>query len=870
MYGLTTNEANARKHRKDFNQEQRNVSFLDKLIEAVKDESLRILYFLVVAESVNFLISKYALGMGNDEIYSLIMLILIGMVIIISSAWQTYRQEKGVSDVLSEKIRMTHVYRDGEIREIPFEDIVVGDCVRLLPNSTIPADGILIAGGVRVNQAPLNGDNEEVTKNKTTPDEKILMLYEENFDLSNDFKCFQESVVISGEGVMEVTAVGKDTYAGRNEIGEKRQSVSPADEKTKNLIKIISRLGYLAAAIVIAKSIFSGVRSVDKYELDFLVYIILNSVMLGVSILLMAVPEGLLVIGTMVQGINVKTMRENNIYVKNPKAIETAGFMNRLFTSKTGILTNGNLFVHTIVTGDGKRFRDFKRISPTLQAMITEGAALNNEAEILGNEVFGASKIDRALLKYLVIENHMEFDKNDIEFRGSYELLAKYSYVRKKNGTIYAKGDADLIIDACNSYINENGQVRTFSQNIRDELLKKLQAERNKGRKVIAIQKKFEDDNTFIALISMKDDINRDTQNNIAKLKKAGVSITLVTGDNIDTARAVATLSRLTKSGDIYLNHDEFTQMSDKEIISILPKLRIVARANSADKSRLIELSQKAGEVVGLVGNNVSDVPIMNKADISFSIVSSTEYAKGKADAIILDDNLSTIADTVMYGRSMSKTVKKFTIFQLTVALSGVLTAVLGAFLGTSEVFTVLQMLWINMVMDILAAIAFGQEPAQEKYMLEKPTHRNEGIINNYVKSAVILCGSFITAVSVLILTNAFGIQQFIIGSTNENVVKTFMFATFMFLIVMNSLNARTNSLNLFTHITKNRKFLIVMSFVTIVQICIVQFGGEVFGTVPLTVKQWGAVILISFMILPIDLIRKFVLKKLEKHKQGV
>ena len=263
-----------------------------------------------------------------------------------------------------------------------------------------------------------------------------------------------------------------------------------------------------------------------------------------------------------------------------------------------------------------------------------------------------------------------------------------------------------------------------------------------------------------------------------------------------------------------------------------------------------------------MTGDGVNDASALHKADVGFAMGSGTEVAKEAGDIIILNDSLTSIADAIMYGRTMSKSVKKFLIFQLTVNVSTVFTAVLGALFGWTEVFTIVQILWINMIMDTLAAIAFGQEPARESYMTEKPVSRSASILNTYLKSSIIVGGIFITIICLGILNNIFGIFN-LIGTAELDVVRTFMFSTFIFAIIWNSLNARTESMNLFEHLGQNRNFILVMSAVTVVQILIIQFGGAVFGTTPLSLVNWLWVVAISFLIIPIDLIRKAIVKKM-------
>lgn len=381
--------------------------------------------------------------------------------------------------------------------------------------------------------------------------------------------------------------------------------------------------------------------------------------------------------------------------------------------------------------------------------------------------------------------------------------------------------------------------------------------------RVIGIVKECEGERIFVALISIRDDVRSDVKESVTKMLRAGVKVTMVTGDVLSTARAIAREAGLiTKSTDICITHDELAKMSDEELIKALPNLKVVARAVPSDKERLVEISRKVGEVVGMTGDGVNDAAALHKADVGFAMGSGTEVAKEAGDIIILNDSLTSIADAIMYGRTMSKSVKKFIIFQLTVNVSTVFTAVLGPIFGWSEVFTIVQILWINLIMDTLAAIAFGQEPAREGYMREKPIARTADILNGYLKSSILVGGVFITVICLGILKNIFGVYN-VIGNTQIDVVRTFMFATFIMSILWNSLNARTESMNLFEHITENHNFILVMCAVAAIQVVIIQIGGKVFGTTPLTIANWIAVILIAFMIIPIDIIRKIIVKKM-------
>ena len=431
------------------------------------------------------------------------------------------------------------------------------------------------------------------------------------------------------------------------------------------------------------------------------------------------------------------------------------------------------------------------------------------------------------------------------------------------DGVKYLKGAPDIIMKGCDSYVDENGNNKPFDEATYQKLKATWDAQTERAMRVIAIVKECNGEKVFVALVSIRDDVRKDVKGSVKKMLGAGVKVTMVTGDVLATAKAIAKETGLiTKSTDICLTHDELAKMSDEDLIKILPNLKVVARAVPSDKERLVEASRSIGEVVGMTGDGVNDASALHKADVGFAMGSGTEVAKEAGDIIILNDSLTSIADAIMYGRTMSKSVKKFIIFQLTVNVSTVFTAVLGPLFGWSEVFTIVQILWINMIMDTLAAIAFGQEPARESYMDEKPVARTADILNGYLKSSILVGGVFITIICLGILNNIFGIYN-VIGTSDMDVVRTFMFATFIMAIIWNSFNARTDSLNLFEHITENHNFMIVMSAVTIIQVLIIQFGGKVFGTTPLSLNNWIAVVLIAFMIIPIDLVRKIVVKNM-------
>ena len=862
-FGLTTRQVAINKLKGTNELTQRETeSFWDMFKESLQDTWLRILMVALALEVVFYAIGRIWPDLGSDDWFSAVAIFLVIVAVSFIGTYINYKQDRGAQALQNEASQIVvKVYRDGNLVEVSINDIVLEDCVYLQPGDKIPADGILLEGSLKVDQSALNGESREA--------EKIVLGDNDvpsNDDLFTKFKCFRGSVVTSGSAVMRVTSVGDNTVLGTINVSlqEKDESKTPSEEKLDRLANGIGKFGYCGGAAAALIKVVLGLMNMSDYTVGNVAYLLLSSLVLGVSIIVMAVPEGLPLMNTMVQGLNVGKMLKAHIYVKNPKAIETAGYLTHIYTDKTGTLTNGKMTVANIVTGNSNIYESFDKICDVVKNDIIIGAGINNDAAISGDgKAIGSNDTDRALITYLAIDNKVKIDKSLAVVREPFDSRVKYAAVTMEDGVKYLKGAPDIIMKGCNSYVDENGNNKPFDEATYQKLKATWDAQTERAMRVIAIVKECNGEKVFVALVSIRDDVRKDVNGSVKKMLGAGVKVTMVTGDVLATAKAIAKEAGLiTKPTDICLTHDELAKMSDEDLIKILPNLKVVARAVPSDKERLVEASRSIGEVVGMTGDGVNDASALHKADVGFAMGSGTEVAKEAGDIIILNDSLTSIADAIMYGRTMSKSVKKFIIFQLTVNVSTVFTAVLGPLFGWSEVFTIVQILWINMIMDTLAAIAFGQEPARESYMDEKPVARTADILNGYLKSSILVGGVFITIICLGILNNIFGIYN-VIGTSDMDVVRTFMFATFIMAIIWNSFNARTDSLNLFEHITENHNFMIVMSAVTIIQVLIIQFGGKVFGTTPLSLNNWIAVVLIAFMIIPIDLVRKIVVKNM-------
>ena len=585
----------------------------------------------------------------------------------------------------------------------------------------------------------------------------------------------------------------------------------------------------------------------------------------------MAVPEGLPMMLALLSSMNSGRLLAQNILVRHPDTIETAGYMNILFSDKTGTITEGKLSVVDFFLGDGTLYEttdessaaDFSSMSEKLLKQVIHGIGLNNDANVADGIAVGSNATDRALLDFLINRNLLDFDTNTIAEKEQFNSAKKYASVTTKSGEIYIKGAPEFILDDCHFYLDKDGNKTAFTAADKDKFSAISLEQANRSMRLLAILKKEGADKILIAVVCIRDNVRDSIKQTVETMNKAGVQVVMVTGDRKETAVAIAKEAGIvTSDTDLVLTHDELENLSDEELKAQLPNMKVVSRALPMDKKRLIEAAQDLDMVCGMTGDGVNDSPALKAADVGFSMGDGTEVAREASDIVILNNSLTSIEKAVLYGRTMSKSVGKFIIFQLTVNVTTIAMSLLSPLFGLKEPFTIIQILWINLIMDTLAALAFGEEPTLERYMNEKPVAKKANILTKYMKSAIGVASIFITLVCLAILKNVAGIQDFITNGTgNFEMVTTFTFTVFIYAIIFNSLNTRSTGLNVFEHISENKKFSIVMISIAIVQSLIIQFGGQVFNTVPMDIEHYIVALAIAVLIIPIDFIRKALTK---------
>lgn len=860
--GLTDKEVLSNKNKYGSNAitNKKKNSFISLLIESLGDPIIRILLIALGIKTI-FLIKDF------DWYETVGIVIAIFLASFISSISE-YGSEKAFEKLQEESSKIKcRVRRNGKVVEINVDDVVVGDIVLLEAGERIPADGIIVDGEISVDESTLNGESKEKYK------------YPNHNNINDDHNTvYRGTVVYSKEAIMLVTKVGNETVYGKiaAELQEK-QPESPLKIRLRKLAEIISKFGYIGAALVSISYLFSVIFIDNGFNMTKVIETVTNfhvmfghilyAMTLSVTIIVVAVPEGLPMMITLVLSSNMKRMLKDNILVRKLVGIETAGSLNILFTDKTGTLTKGKLEVVELLDGNMKSFRnDYDLLNYPKFYNLVKLSTVYNNASIYNREkdiITGGNITDRALLNFVKDEKNSNIK---IIETTPFDSKNKYSKVTIDNGKkmTLIKGAPEVLINKCNSYYDEYLIKRDFKN--KSVVLNKIMDMTKKGIRALVLAtstyEKNMDDLIFVGAVFIKDEVREDAIEGIKLVTKAGIQTVMITGDNKDTAIAIAKECGIINNiNDIVLTSDELNKRTDAEIKQILPHLKVVARSLPQDKSRLVKISREMNLVVGMTGDGVNDAPALKKADVGFSMGSGTEVAKEASDIVILDDNFKSISKAILFGRTIFKSIRKFIIFQLTVNICAVSLSIIGPFIGVETPVTVIQMLWINMVMDTLAGLAFSFEPPLLEYMDEKPKKKDEQIINKYMINEILFTGTYSSILCVLFLKLPI-IKELYRFNIDSIYLMTAFFGLFIFIGIFNSFNARTHRLNLFANILKNKVFIIIISFIIIVQLFLLYFGGNLFRTSGLTLKEFEIMILLSMTVIPIDFLRKYLLRK--------
>ena len=830
-----------------------------KILEGFKDPMIMILLVALVVQVVLFFL-------GQSEWFEPVG-ILVAIMIANGVASVSESKQEGKASALKaeeEAKEMAKVIRDGKLVEIHVSEVVVGDIVYLQAGDKIPADGEIVDGEAKVDQAALNGETEEATKKPCEKGTKYDIK-----DLLNKHYAYRGTVVCGGEAYMEVKVVGDKTLFGELalEVQEDTRE-TPLQVKLSKLAKQISTFGYIGAiAIVVgimAKTLLTGAIPTGVYEW---IRLVMNAITVAVTIIVCAVPEGLPMLTSILLSFQSLRMAKDNVLVRKINGLETAGSLSILFSDKTGTITEGKLSVVEMATGNVKTYNELSKMPANLSMDIITGVGVNNSAVASNGSVIGGNSTDRALMSFLMDANAVtKITKEDVRNFNAFDSNKKSSSVtitRDGKTMTYIKGAPEKIIDKCTHYIDENGEVKELVE--KNYLTTYINTQAGRSMRLLAVAKvdgDNEDANlTLVCVISIRDNVRKEAIDSIREVQEAGIQVVMVTGDRKETAVAIAKEAGLLKnSDDVALTSAEMAEKSDEELKKILPHLRVVSRALPTDKSRLVRLAQELNLVVGMTGDGVNDSPALKKADVGFAMGSGTEVAKEAGDITILDDNFQSIGKAILYGRTMFKSIRKFLIFQLTVNVAAVLTCFIGPLLGENVILTVIQLLLVNLAMDTLAAIAFGSEPALKEYMKDKPIARDASIVTKDMLVEILIGALYITFICLAILF--IKPIRALFGDVDLTYLKSAVFAVFMMAITFNGFNARTSHFNVLRGIGKNKNFIYVMLSIFILQFVFVTFGGDVLSVEALNPMGWLTCVVMAFLIIPIDMIRKAFTKK--------
>lgn len=831
-----------------------------KILEGFKDPMIMILMVALVVQVV-------LCFMGQAEWFEPAGILVAILVANGVASISEHKQEGKASALKKEENakEMAKVIRDGELIEIHVDDVVVGDIVYLQAGDKIPADGEVIEGTLKVDQAALNGETEEAEK-IPCPEDQVY----NTKDLLNKYYIYRGTVICGGEGYMQVKVVGDKTLFGELalEVQEDTRE-TPLQVKLHKLAQQISKFGYIGAiAIVLGvllKTIISGDMPGSVYDW---IRLLMDAITVAVTIIVCAVPEGLPMLTSILLSFQSLKMAKDNVLVRKINGLETAGSLNILFSDKTGTITSGKLSVVEMASGEVKTFQTLSDVSKVYSEAIITGVGVNNSASAAHDgTVIGGNSTDRALMTYLVKEKAAQnINKDSVCKFNAFDSAKKYSsVVVESNGKkmTFVKGAPEKILERCTTYLDTEGNVSKFTDRKAMTAYIDTQAARSMRMLAVALADGDSDagELTLVCVISIRDNVRKEAADAIKEVQAAGVQVVMVTGDRKETAVAIAKeAGLLTAPEHIALTSAEMAQKSDDELKGILPNLRVVARALPTDKSRLVRVAQEMDYVVGMTGDGVNDSPALKKADVGFAMGSGTEVAKDAGDITILDDNFASIEKAILYGRTMFKSIRKFLIFQLTVNVAAVMTCFIGPLLGEKVVLTVIQLLLVNLAMDTLAAIAFGSEPALKEYMKDKPVPRSESIVTKNMLIRVGVSGLYITAACLAILFLSAVRNMF--GDVDVTYLKSALFATFMMAITFNGFNARTDHINPFEHIGRNKNFLYVMGSILLMQFVFVTFGGEVLSVEALNLRSWILCAVIAFLVIPINMALKLATKK--------
>ncbi|KAL9552216.1 hypothetical protein MBANPS3_003883 [Mucor bainieri] len=825
-------------------------------------------------------------------------IIVAVLAVILTNAVNDYQKEAQFKKLNAKKEdRVVKVLRSGREQQISVYDINVGDILMLEPGDIIPVDGLFLEGhNMACDESSATGESDTMKKK---PDGK------------GDCFILSGSKVLEGVGRAVVVAVGENSFFGKTMMSMRGDEAegTPLQMKLDTLAEQIAKMGFAAAilmllALVIKYFVTAALAPEFPPAADIAAAMI-SIVIQAITIIVVAVPEGLPMAVTMALAFATTQMLKDSNLVRVLAACETMGNATAICSDKTGTLTQNKMTVTegTLAEESFESQEEAKEWSKNVDKknvlpLIYETIALNSTAfegkDEDGKPDFVGSKTECALLGFTKgLGSSYEDIRHDATIAKVYPFASKRKTMTtiseiKENSApstsdgdyrVHVKGASEIVLESCKYYINNKGE----SQELNEEASKKfngiISSYADKALRTIALAyrdiskskyKKVSDDEppleelTLIGIVGIMDPLRPGVVESVSAFRQAGVFVRMITGDNLNTAKAIARNAGILTKGGVAMTGPELRAMSVEEQRKVIPRLQVLARSSPTDKTIVVTRLQEQDQVVGMTGDGTNDGPALKLADVGFSMgIAGTEVAKEASDIILMDDNFNSILKALMWGRAVNDGVRKFLTFQLTVNIAAVVLSFISA-IGSENAESILsavQLLWVNLIMDTLAALALATEPPTDDLLHRKPISKYAHLIN--YRMAKMILGQAIFQIIINLIAIYLGPRIFHLGDTtyDQEVLRTIVFNIFVFLQVFNEINCRRidNTINVFKDMFDNWIFIAVQVAVVLGQWLIVTFGGIAFKTVPLTGHQWIVTILIGALSIPVGTIIRLI-----------
>ena len=750
------------------------------------------------------------------------------------------------------------VRRGGRVMNIPRRNVVVGDVVLIETGDEVPADGtLLISSDLQIDESSLTG--EQLTTKHANDNErgKGDEAYPKNMVL-------RSTMVMNGMGEYVVTAVGDSTEIGHvaRSSNEKTGVKTPLNMQLERLAKLISKAGItVAVAAFVLFVLHNIITNYDLWHSDNyigMIEVVLKYFMMAVTLIVMAVPEGLPMAVTLALALNMRRMLKSNNLVRKLHACETMGAVNVICTDKTGTLTQNRMHVEEMLTFDENS-----------NMALPRAIALNTTAHIgVGNPT------ERALIEWVTDKG---IDYEEMRHEANVIDSLPFSTERKMMATevetdgkrwLLVKGAPEIVMAMCNISDDDRRRAETFLREKQQKAMRTLamacmeeRGENDEDRTrseslMLRLQSSWTSqaakpsaEFTLQAIAALADPVREDVPDAVAQCHKAGIEVKVVTGDVSGTAIEIARQIGIEPSEGFHITGAEFATLSDEEALQRVERLKVISRARPQDKQRLVSLLQQRGNVVAVTGDGTNDAPALNYAHVGLSLGSGTSVAKQASDMTLIDDSFRSITSAVMWGRSLYKNIQRFLFFQLVVNVTALLLVLAGSLIGTELPLTVTQILWVNLIMDTFAAMALASLPPSREVMNEKPRSQSDFIISRPMMQGILFEGIVFFLLMFAFLLHCF-YDDSVVGVQRHEL--TLFFTTFVMIQVWNLFNAKTLGSNhsAFRYLWRNRGLLIVLVMIIAGQWLIVEYGGEMFRTDGMNWKEWTVVIAATSLVM--------------------